>query len=236
MKNEFNNRLTSFTTTLAFLDMAGNTGIWLNQKPLMFGSKVSGARSMVEALREFCRQQGVLTTGAAEDKAREEAECETAGFEVGSAAAEFFRDHGDATNAAKVEFAESQWRRWSGEELLGHARTVAQLAQSIVGNAAAASYGIDAAAVARVTKEANDYGLLVNAPATAISSRAVLTRDLRNRFRAVDVIFDSMDRLVVQFGSASLFVAGYFNARQVIDRGHGPAPKPAPTPAPTPAP
>jgi hypothetical protein len=63
MKNEFRNRLTSFTTTLAFLDAAGNTGIWLNQPPLVFTSKVGVARSMVEGLREFCRRQGVLTTG-----------------------------------------------------------------------------------------------------------------------------------------------------------------------------
>jgi hypothetical protein len=159
---------------------------------------------------------------------------------VGNGLAEFFRDAMDETNAAKVEFAESQWRRWSGEELLGHARTVAQLAQAVVGNPAtaqaAAGYGLTAAAVARVTKEADDYAQFVNAPATAIGSRAALTRDLRNRFRAVDVVFDSMDRLVVQFGTASIFVAGYFNSRQVIDRGHGPAPTPAPAPAPAPTP
>ena len=63
MKDEFNNRLTSFTTTLTFLDAAGNTGIWLNQKPLMFGSKVGMARSAVSSLREFCRQQGGADDG-----------------------------------------------------------------------------------------------------------------------------------------------------------------------------
>ena len=62
------------------------------------------------------------------------------------------------------------------------------------------------------------YEVLLGAPTSARSTRKAKTADLRPRFRAVDVILEGMDDLILQITGTpekDLFVDGYFNARRI---------------------
>ena len=59
---------------------------------------------------------------------------------------------------------------------------------------------------------------MLGAPASARSTRKAKTADLRPRFRAVDVLLEGMDDLIIQFTGTEeedLFVDGYFNSRSI---------------------
>lgn len=240
MKDEFVNRLTMFRRAADKLAEPASKTIWENQKPLVFTTKAAQAATHVRDLAEFCRPQGITTTGAALDKAREEEECETAAWHLGQAEMQFFRDQGDETTAATVGFPESAWRRWSGETLLAKARLVETTGRAVATGAQATlagTYGIDADAVAALKKETDDFEGAVDSPDRVIGDRATLTRQLRRRFAAVEEEFEALDTLVVQFGktpAGKTFVEQYFQARQIIDRGHGPGTPPPKPPTPLP--
>lgn len=67
------------------------------------------------------------------------------------------------------------------------------------------------------------YENLTGAPATRLTRKAK-TADLRPRFRAVDVLLEGMDDLILQFTGTEekdLFVDGYFNACRIGGNGSG---------------
>lgn len=233
MKDIYTNRLDSFRTTLAYLDQPANRALWFNQPPARFTSRVAEAQTAVITLAEFCRQQETIITGAAEDKAREEAELEAAAYSLGLAVAECSRSLGNETDAAKAEFSLSAWRRMRDATLLATARQVIQLAQGLLSTQATASAecGITAALIASTSKEADDFETIINTPQSAIAGRKAMTALLRDQFNAVEAIFGSLDNLVVQF-SNTVFVQGYQAARITRDLGHGPGEPPAPPPTP----
>lgn len=242
MKNEFTNRLDSFRTTLKFLHMPANQALWSGQPPLRFGVRVGEADLAVTELAEFCRQQGVVITGSAADKAREEAELEQAAFVLGQAVAECYRSLGNEADAAKADFSLTRWQRMRDATLLSTARTVIGLAIELANGAnssAATECGVTLTAAATCTKEADDFHLIISAPQQAIAGKKALTGLLRDRFNTVEEIFVSMDGLVEQF-TDKVFVAGYHAARTVRDLGHGPGapvpPPPSPQPPAPPAP
>lgn len=234
MTNEFTNRLDSFRTTLTFLDQPANRALWFNQPPVRFTTRVAEAQAAVADLAEFCRQQETIITGAAEDKAREQAELEAAAHALGLAVAECSRSLGNETDAAKAEFSLSAWRRMRDATLLATARQVILLAQGLLTGqpAAAAECGITTALIASTSKEADDFQAIISAPQGAIAGRKAFTALMRDRFNAVEAIFTSLDNLVVQFENA-VFVQGYQAARITRDLGRGPgAESPAPPPTP----
>ena len=62
------------------------------------------------------------------------------------------------------------------------------------------------------------YENVIGAPTSARSTRKAKTADLRPRFRAVDVLLEGMDDLIIQITGTEekgLFVEGYFNARRI---------------------
>ena len=234
MTNEFTNRLDSFRTTLTFLDQPANRALWFNQAPVRFTTRVAEAQDAVAALAEFCRQQETIITGAAEDKAREQAELEVAAHALGLAVAECSRTLGNETDAAKAEFSLSTWRRMRDATLLATSRQVILLAQGLLTgqSATAAECGITSATIASTTKEADDFEAIINAPQGAIAGRKAFTALMRDRFNAVEAIFTSLDNLVVQFPNA-VFVQGFNAARITRDLGRGPS-EPIATPVQTP--
>jgi hypothetical protein len=205
MKDTYTNRLDSFRTTLVYLDQPANKAVWFNQPPVRFTTRVAEAQTAVANLAEFCRQQETVITGAAEDKAREEAELEAAAYTLGLAIAECARTLGNETDAAKAQFSRSTWRQMRDATLLATARQVIQLAQGLLSTqaAAAAECGITATLIASTIKEADDFEAIINAPQGAIAGRKALTALLRDRFNEVETIFGSLDNLIMQFPSPS---------------------------------
>lgn len=68
------------------------------------------------------------------------------------------------------------------------------------------------------------YENVIGAPTSARSTRKAKTADLRPRFRAVDLLLEGMDDLIIQFTGTpekDLFVVGYLNARRIGGNGSG---------------
>lgn len=232
MKDEFTNRLNAFRTTLDFLQAPANKPKWDGQPPLRFTARVAEAVTVVAALAEFCQQQGAVIKGAAVDKAREEKELEDAAFVLGQAVAECCRGLGNEADAARCAFSKSAWRGMRDAALLANAREVIRIAEGLLSGAqaaVAAECGITAATVAACGKEADDYQAVISAPQQAIAGRKATTGQMRDRFNAVEAVFESLDGLVEQFADKT-FVGGYHAARTIRDNGHGPATEQAPAP------
>lgn len=237
MKDEFTNRLGMFRTTVDMLFRPENNPIWNGQPPLRFAARTAEAASATNALEQFCQQQGIVITGSAVDKDREETALESAAYVLGQAVAECCRALGNEADAAACAFSRTRWRQMRDATLLANARTVIQKAQSTLAAhpTEAGECGITGAAITALTQQAEDYETLISAPQQAIAGRKGLTVQLRDRFNAVEAIFQSMDGLVDQFANKN-FVEGYKAARVVRDLGAGPGDPEPPPPSPLPNP
>ncbi|MBE7497467.1 MAG: hypothetical protein HS117_21180 [Verrucomicrobiaceae bacterium] len=237
MKDEFTNRLGAFRTTIDFLFNDANQPKWNGLPPARFTTLAADAASAVNALEAFCQAQGVVITGAAVDKAKEEKELEDAAFVLGQAVAECCRGLGNEADAAKCAFSKSAWQGMRDAALLANAKEVIRIAGLLLAGpnaAAAAECGISAPGVAACQKEADDFAKVISAPQQAIAGKKALTGLLRDRFNAVEAIFTRMDGLVEQF-TDKVFVAAYHAARVVRDLGHGPGGGTPPAPVPPPS-
>ena len=97
------------------------------------------------------------------------------------------------------------------------------------------AYGINAAAVAALTGEIDDYAVVITAPQQSIAERKARTAQLRSRFNAVEARFVALDWLIIQFGATPAgrdLTAAYQASRVIRDLGHGHATPPTPSPAP----
>jgi hypothetical protein len=143
----------------------------------------------VDELAEYGRQQEMATTGATEQKEVEETELEQEAFVFGGVLAIWLRDQGKDEDAAKVDLTLSGWRALRDQQLLEKARLVHQLGKGVTAGPdaqAAAAYGITPKALATLKKETDDYDTVIAAPQQAIAERAARTRQLRDRFHAVE--------------------------------------------------
>ena len=239
MKDEFVNRLGMFRTTLGTLNRAEYKPVWENQPPAVFATKVEAAGQAVEELAEFGRQQETATAGATEQKQIEEAELEQEAYVFGGVLAIWLRDQGDEENAAKVDMTISGWRGLRDQQLLEKARLVHQLGEGVTTGAdaeAAAAYGITPEALASLKKETDDYDAAITAPQQAIAERKARTRQLRERFNAVESQFQVLDRLIELFRATPTgrdMIAAWQASRVIRDLGHGPSSQP-PEESPTP--
>lgn len=229
MRDEFVNRLAMFQTSLGTLNAPQHKPLWSQQPPMIFTKKVDVAAAAVADLEAFARQQEADTTGTTEDKRREEAELEDAAYLFGSTLAIWFRDQGDESRAAQVDLPRSGWRDLRDQQLLEKARLVRDLAQTVLDGAsseAAAEYGISQEGVQSFVKEVDDYAAVITAPQQSIADRAARTRQLRQRFNAVEKQFEELDRLLLHFGSTPegrALIAAYQGSRIIHDRGRGPS-------------
>lgn len=137
MRNEFFNRLTAFQTVRDTVFSQKWRPVWEGNSPVIFGTRADEAKPALADLEDFCRRQGVVITGAAEDKEREETELEEAAFLNAKALVEYYRAAGQESEAAKYDFPISTWRRWRDSELLANAKSV-QLAIAALATGATA--------------------------------------------------------------------------------------------------
>jgi len=113
------------------------------------------------------------------------------------------------------------------------------LAQEVVAgpNATEANtYNINAAAIASVNKEVEEYAAVVSAPQQSIADRKALTQQMRDRFNAVELLFAGLDDMILQFGATAAgqaLIASHKAARIVRDSGGGSGGPDSPAPPPT---
>ena len=84
------------------------------------------------ALDIFCQQQGIIPTGPAQDKMREEKLLDDLAHSLARALVTWFTNQKDLTSAAQVDFTPSDWLRFRDEELLAKARLVRNLANGVI--------------------------------------------------------------------------------------------------------
>jgi len=239
MKNEFRNRLTMFDSSLGILQDPARKGVWFQKDPMAFTTKVAGAATALDALEQFCKQQGIDISGAAGDKWVERGGLSTIAHSLGGALVTWFEDHNDLTDAAKVNYPLSVWQHFGGEDLKAHAKTVYDLGNTVAtGTSAAdaAAYDITPATVKELSDEMVSFNVVVTAPQQAISGRKSLTDQLRARFNAVEALFVQLDRLVLRFNETpegAALIAAYQAARVVRNYGirHEAQPPAPPAPA-----
>jgi hypothetical protein len=228
MNNTINNRIDTFRARLAVLDEPTAKAIWENKIPQKFTEKATSARSLTGVLVELAGRQTATIVGHAQDKRREEKELEDEAHKLGRALVNYCKDAADLATAAKYDFQISGWRRLRDEVLLNKARlleTDAGLLATGSTAAVAAGYGITPAAIAKLTKEADDYEAIITAPVNAIGERSTLTAGLLPKSREIAELFDQMDDLAIQFRGTpkgDTFVANWLASGQIIDRGRGP--------------
>lgn len=234
MKDEFVNRLGMFRTATGTLNRPEYLPVWQNQPPQIFTTKATAAMQAVEDLADFTAQQQAVLTGAADRKATEEDELEQEAFRFGGVLAIWLRDQGDTENAAKVDFPLSGWRRMRDETLLQQARLLQQLGEAALATPEATTaevYGITPAALAKLTKEADDFAAVISNPQQAIAERKARTRQLRDRFNEVESQFQTLDRLIELFHTTPEgrnLIAAWHTSRIIRDLGPGPLTPPSP--------
>ena len=243
MQDEFSNRLDMFTRSLDTLDLDANKPVWENQAPVIFTTKVGEARTMVGELQTAQEHQETGTTGATDEKQREQAELEDAASLLAQALVIYYTDKGQETEAGELDLARSDWDKLRDQQLLGKSQLVIDRATSLSTGATAveaAKYGVTPAAVTALTKERTDYDHIVNAPGVAIAVRKALTKGFRPAFSATEKKFAELDKLILQFGKTAAgktLIADWNAARIIKNTGHaggGTPPPPAPPPPPNP--
>jgi len=238
MKDAFTNRSGMFQTVLTTLNDDRYKPVWFNQPPVIFTTKAGQAADAVADLAKFCRAQGTGTTGAAQEKDREQREAVDATFPLARALVQWFGDQQDESNAGKVDLTQSDFRKLRDQQLLETLRLVRDLAKGVTTGALAAdavAYGVTAAAVQASDKEVEEYAAVIAAPQAGIADRKALTGQMRDRFNAVEDKFAVLDDMILQFNTTPAgraLIAAYQTSRVVRDLGAGPSPKQPPTPPP----
>ena len=221
------NQITMARRALACLNKPEHSALWAAVPPLIFGTKVAAAGTLLTQVEALAQKQTRATTGTTEDKAREEKELEDICFALGNAMVDCCLDAGNAAGAAPFRLSITAWRELRDEILLQRAEDLASaIAAAIAADApTATSYGLDTLSHSQLVKETADFRALIVAPDEAIGDRKSATAALNSKVRELLAAFASIDRLIVQYKktpAGDAFVAAYFAARTIYDRGHSP--------------
>ncbi len=237
MNDYYLNRLNMGRKVYACLDALDHTPLWKGKPPLALEKAIDEGRGLLAGLEKLAQNQGLNTTGSATDKAREEKELEDVAHELGRLVVCCCRAAGDEAGAATYDLTISGWRRMRDEKLLQTARGLEAKAGELAASPKGAEFGITAAVVAALKKEADDYAALIVAPDDAIGGKAALTKKVRPSFQAFETHLQTIDDLILPLRrteEGSLLVAKYQEARTINDRGHRPGKDETPAPAPKP--
>lgn len=251
MDDQYVNKQTAYQTVTAFTDRPEHRAIWNGHDPAMFGVRYGEARSLIADLLKFTADLGSDLSGARQDKELVQNDLVTAVLDLGNACAEWFGDHGDATNQAQITFTPTQLLAARDQAPADAAVVVLAKANAILARPAdpvapgafpPAHYGITPAAVEALDTLKDEYNALISTPAALRKLRKGKREQVPARFRAVDAKLESADRFIVQFrgrktdlpevrAAKDAFVDGWFAARRVDQRGHGPAAPATPPPS-----
>lgn len=233
MKDEFSNRQNMHLTLGELLDLTEYHPVWKDQPPVVFTSRVTAFRSMVDALGLLIGRQQSATTGHAEDKEREEAELENTAYEISQTLAGWFEANGRNADAAQIDLSLTAWQKLRDTDLIGKAKLLETLLAAALADHAAslAEYDLTPADAVALAQEIKGFEDLVAAPSAAISRRRALTTALRPDFRKVSEILEELDRLVLRFRRTepgARFAEAWQAARIVRDLGRGAGETPPP--------
>ncbi|MCB1065825.1 MAG: hypothetical protein KDN20_23265 [Verrucomicrobiae bacterium] len=228
MNDKIANQIARRQAQIACADRPENKLVWEGQLPARFETKLDECRALVAALEADAGSQSADRTGVAKDKRQEERELEDMAYNTAGLLVAYAREAGNESLATKHDKTMSDWRRMRDEALLTAARELEADVDAVVAGPdalLAADYGVDAARAAALKSEADDYQAWIIAPRDNIGQRKQLTASLTEQVRNLTAQFDLLEMIARAFrGTAAgdSFYAGFVDAGQVIDLGHGP--------------
>jgi hypothetical protein len=237
MNDPLQNNANMIGTCLTFADEEDNLPIWQNKDPLDLTADMATLHTLQAAASETAAQLAGATTGVAAGKDAFETVLEDRAFLLARAVFNHCRKTGDTVTAGRVNYTKPALQRLRDQDLLATTRDIRDAGQEKSTETDAAKRGITTAAITGVTDAINDYAPVVNAPRSTTVSRSALLRELTTQVAACVDHIRSMDDLVIQLtgDGAPEFIAGWKQARQVVDAGHGPGEDETPTPTGTPS-
>jgi hypothetical protein len=129
----------------------------------------------------------------------------------------FASKNGNNTLKQQADLAESDFLRLKDAELAPACQAIHDLAET--NKVALKDYGVTDEKLAALQTKIDAYAAAVPKPRSAIAGRKTTKANIRQLFKQADaVLIDQMDRLVNDFAADHPeFVAGYFNARIIVD-------------------
>lgn len=236
MNDPLQNNANMIGTCLTFADEEDNVPIWQNQPPLDLTPDMATLRTLHAAAAETAARLSGATTGVAAGKDAAETVLEGRAFLLSRAVFNHCRKTGDTTTSGRINYTKSAIQRLRDQDLLATTRNIRDTAQAKSTETGAAGRGVTPAAITALTGAIDAYAPLVNAPRSTTVSRSALLRELTTQVAACVDHIRSMDDLVIQLTGegAPEFIAGWKQARIVVDAGHGPGEAGPPTPTGTP--
>lgn len=243
MKDELLAKLDMYLAVKTYLQVAANKALWFNLAPTAFTTLEVQFEIAAGNLGAFGDSQSASITGVTDQQNAAEKALEDAAHPLSRALRLLFIAQNNLEGAAPWDLSLSDWRKMQETALLNRARSLhtALLPHTTGTPPAGEPYGINAAAATALNNKITAYDAVIGAPASARSTRKAKTADLRPRFRAVDVLLEGMDDLIIQISGTEekdLFVDGYFNARRIgggtsdVEENGDAPPPPAPNPPP----
>ena len=231
METKLTNQITMLKTAGSY--MAERSSVWNGMTRLQ--TAMTEVNAKVAEIDAVVEQHGT-PTGAVADKADARDALEEATFLMCEALGVVAHDEGNNELAALTKVTRSGLGRMPGEELSSKASAV--LAQANAHLTQLPTVQVTPANIEQLSQALTEFNQLKTAPRTATAERAVLTEKLPRLVRdAIDIYEDRIDRMVNLFSRTDPdFVAGYENARAIVDRPATHKTKAAPATAPpTPA-
>lgn len=213
MEVKLTNRVTMIKTTGAY--MAEKNAVWNTMTPLQAAMTELDAK-IVEI--DTAAQQHETPDGATVDKAEARDALEDVTFLACEALSVLAHDAGDNDLAALTRVTRTTLDRMSAEELSNRAAAV--LAQANTHKTELAPLQVTQANLDELNGALTKFNATKAGPRTATADRAVLTESLPRLVReATDILRNKVDPMVNLFSRSNPdFVAGYENARVIIDR------------------
>jgi len=214
-----------FDTSLLNLNIPVNRAVCFSSRRCVYHQSCGGAGAVVE-LRKFCLKQQTAITGAAVDKEREGEKALQVAHKLGRALGNVVHDHADETNAARWIYRNPAGGACA-TNFGGHrpAGTKPGAGGRRRANATEANtYNINAAAIASVNKEVEEYAAVVSAPQQSIADRKALTQQMREPVQRGGTVVRGLDDMILQFGATAAgqaLIASHKAARIVRDSGGG---------------
>ncbi|MDB6174377.1 MAG: hypothetical protein JWL59_3688 [Chthoniobacteraceae bacterium] len=232
MNNDLQNKLNSHHAVLRVGE--ANEPIWKDKKPRAFSKKMA---ELISGVAEFERLAAIHNSDLAGIVLDKDAAQETligSILNVAGPMCSYFADKKDKTSLTKVNFTASDLRNSRDAALSQIAQIVLSLLKPLTRQKSALDddYGINPATYSSLETDLKTYDEALGKPRAALASRKSATAKLLLRSSALDALYDEhLDHLVTSFAvtdEGSTFVSDWFNARKIINLGHGSsAPDPA---------
>ena len=183
-----------------------------------FTAAFSDFEEVIEQIQATQTVQGSNITGIAADKQREKEEMITHTVRVAGAVYAYASTTGNHTLKARGSYSPSGLSRMRDTELQHRCQEIHNAANEHLANLG--DYGIDAAMLAELQQEINDFAGILADPREAIVSRSAATGRLAEWFSEGDrILKERMDPLAEQFKGTGTFYPQYKGARIIVDLG-----------------